>query len=290
MTDGEAVGIIAAQSIGEPGTQLTMRTFHTGGVAGLDITSGLPRVEELFEARVPKGSAIIAEIDGTVEISRDGDTRRVSITSIEIYQRRVRAARRRSKVLVENGQQVEPGTVLATPPEAQEESDDDGSQALVAADIVARHLRQRRDREGPHRRPLRGARAARLRHPGRLPPPRPRRRSIHAGQPLTEGPLNPQDILRIQGPDKVQIYLVEEVQKVYRSQGVTINDKHIEVIVRQMLRRVRVDVPGDSNLLPGELRRPLRVRDRERSRAGRGRRARDRAARPARGHQGLAEH
>jgi DNA-directed RNA polymerase subunit beta' len=251
VADGEAVGIIAAQSIGEPGTQLTMRTFHTGGVAGLDITSGLPRVEELFEARVPKGAAQIAEIDGIVEISRDGDIRRVKITSVEVYRDEFPLPKG-AKVLVESGQTVEPGTMLATPPKPKKAKGDE-TQALVTPDIVARtggqvaiekgrvvvlyEEREQRDYIIPA--------ASRLRvHDGDY---------IHAGQPLTEGPRNPQDILRIQGPEKVQQYLVEEVQKVYRSQGVSINDKHIEVIVRQMLRRVRVDSPGDSDLLPGEL-------------------------------------
>jgi DNA-directed RNA polymerase subunit beta' len=251
VTDGEAVGIIAAQSIGEPGTQLTMRTFHTGGVAGLDITSGLPRVEELFEARVPKGAAQIAEIDGIVEISRDGDTRRVKITSIEVYRDEFPLPKG-AKVLVENGQQVEAGTVLATTPKPKK-SAGDGVAALVAPEIVARTSGAVAIEKGRivvlyeerEQRDYVITAASRLKvHDGD---------SIHAGQPLTEGPLNPQDILRIQGPDKVQIYLVEEVQKVYRSQGVSINDKHIEVIARQMLRRVRVDVSGDSNLLPGEL-------------------------------------
>ncbi len=251
VADGEAVGIIAAQSIGEPGTQLTMRTFHTGGVAGLDITSGLPRVEELFEARVPKGAAQIAEIDGTVEISRDGDTRRMKITSAEIYRDEYPIAKG-IKALVENGQEVVPGTVLAGPAKRAKKAAD-GDQALAPTEIIARtsgqiaiekgrivilyEEREQRDYIIPA--------ASRLRvQNGDY---------IHAGQPLTEGPLNPQDILRIQGPEAVQIYLVEEVQKVYRNQGVSINDKHIEVIVRQMLRRVRVDSPGDSNLLPGEL-------------------------------------
>jgi DNA-directed RNA polymerase subunit beta' len=252
VTDGEAVGIIAAQSIGEPGTQLTMRTFHTGGVAGLDITSGLPRVEELFEARVPKGAAQIAEIDGTVEISRDGDIRRMKITSIEIYPEEHQLPKG-AKVVVENGQEVEPGTVLATLPKPRTKKGEEALALATAEDIVARtsgrvsvekgrvivlyEEREQRDYVIPA--------ASRLRvHDGDY---------IHAGQALTEGPLNPQDILRIQGPEAVQIYLVEEVQKVYRSQGVSINDKHIEVIVRQMLRRVRVDQSGDSNLLPGEL-------------------------------------
>jgi len=259
---GEAVGIIAAQSIGEPGTQLTMRTFHTGGVAGLDITSGLPRVEELFEARVPKGSAIIAEIDGTAELIRDGDRRTLRITSVEIYRDDYQLPKG-VKTQVKDGQEVEAGTVLAKMPAPKaaataakgKKIKDEEEQALVPAegDVIARtsgqvsiekgrisimfEERESRDYAIPA--------SARLRvHDGDY---------VHAGQPLTEGPLNPQDILRIQGPEAVQIYLVEEVQKVYRSQGVTINDKHIETIVRQMLRRVRVDSPGDTALLPGEL-------------------------------------
>jgi DNA-directed RNA polymerase subunit beta' len=256
VTHGEAVGIIAAQSIGEPGTQLTMRTFHTGGVAGLDITSGLPRVEELFEARVPKGAALIAEIDGVAEVSRDGDSPRVRIVSTETY-RDDYPLPKGARVVVKDGEEVQQGAVLATVPEPKKkkgETPADGDeQALVPGDIVARmsgqvvvekgrvsimfEERDFRDYPAPA--------SARLRvHNGDY---------VHAGQALTEGPLNPQDILRIQGPEAVQMYLVEEVQKVYRSQGVTINDKHIEVIVRQMLRRVRVDSPGDTGLLPGEL-------------------------------------
>ncbi len=253
VTHGEAVGIIGAQSIGEPGTQLTMRTFHTGGVAGLDITSGLPRVEELFEARVPKGSGIIAEIDGTAEIIRDGDMRSVKIVSAEIY-RDDYALPKGSKVLVKDGQDITQGTVLARLPEKGGAKGKEADRAVVAAgDIVARMSGQvsvAKDRlsilfEEREERAYPIPAAARLRvHDGDY---------VHAGFPLTEGPLNPQDILRIQGPEAVQIYLVEEVQKVYRSQGVTINDKHIEVIVRQMLRRVKVDHSGDTKMLPGEL-------------------------------------
>ncbi len=262
---GEAVGIIAAQSIGEPGTQLTMRTFHTGGVAGLDITSGLPRVEELFEARVPKGSAIIAEIDGTAELIRDGERRTLRITSVEMY-RDDYVLPKGAKAQVKDGQEVSVGDLLAkvpqpkaakeTKPAAKTKAKGKASKEVAEPaepDVVARtsgqvsvsrgkmsivfEERESRDYVIPA--------AARLRsQDGDY---------IHAGQALTEGPLNPQDILRIQGPEAVQIYLVEEVQKVYRSQGVTINDKHIETIVRQMLRRVRVDSPGDTALLPGEL-------------------------------------
>ena len=256
-----AVGIIAAQSIGEPGTQLTMRTFHTGGVAGIDITSGLPRVEELFEARVPKGASLIAEIDGTAEIQRDGDTRRLKIISAEVY-RDDYSLPEGAEILVKDGQEVEQGAVIARLPQSQEQAEDverapsagSGRALVPAGNILARiagHVsiesegrlsilfEEREEREYPI------PATARLRIQDSD--------YIHAGQTLTEGPLNPQDILRIQGPEAVQIYLVEEVQKVYRSQGVTINDKHIEVIVRQMLRRVRVDTPGDSALLPGEL-------------------------------------
>jgi DNA-directed RNA polymerase subunit beta' len=232
-----------------------MRTFHTGGVAGPDITSGLPRVEELFEARVPKGSALTSEMDGLVEITREGDTRRIKVVSAELY-RDDYALPEGAKLLVKNGETVEQGAVLAQPRRPKTKKGEE--QALVASgEVLARTggtvsvsgrgktralsitFEERDERE--YSVPA----AARLRvQEGE---------QIHAGQALTDGPLNPQDILRIQGPEAVQMYLVEEVQKVYRSQGVTINDKHIEVIVRQMLRRVRVDSPGDSELLPGEL-------------------------------------
>jgi len=261
----EAVGIIAAQSIGEPGTQLTMRTFHTGGVAGLDITSGLPRVEELFEARVPKGQALMAEIDGVVEIIREGETRRIKVVSTELYSDQYELPKG-AEVLVAADEWVDQGAVLASRPPAktggkgkkQEPAKQDEERALVEAhtdgDVVAR-IAGRVVFEGKRRllvvyeekeereylvpaasRILVGHGAA-----------------VKAGERLTEGPLNPQDILRIMGPEAVQLYLVEEVQKVYRSQGVNINDKHIETIVRQMLRKVRVDSPGDTAMLPGEL-------------------------------------
>ena len=257
---GEAVGIIAAQSIGEPGTQLTMRTFHTGGVAGIDITSGLPRVEELFEARVPKGAAIIAEIDGLAEIAREGAIRRVKIVSAELY-RDDYAIPDGAKALVKDGEEVEQGAPLvevpAPKPKGKKKKKDEETELAPVEQILARTggivalegkrkikslsvtFEERDERE--YNVPA----TSRLRIQDGD--------QVHAGQALTDGPLNPQDILRIQGPEAVQIYLVEEVQKVYRSQGVTINDKHIEVIVRQMLRRVRIDSPGDTDLLPGEL-------------------------------------
>lgn len=177
---GEAVGIIAAQSIGEPGTQLTMRTFHTGGVAGDDITHGLPRVEELFEARKPKGQALISEIDGHVSIVESKGTRKVVVRA------------------------------------------EDGEEKTYTVPYGARL----EVREGQF---------------------------ITAGDQITEGSLNPHDILRVKGVRAVQSYLVREVQEVYRSQGVEINDKHIEVVIRQMLRKVKVEDPGDTDLLPGGL-------------------------------------
>jgi len=252
---GEAVGIVAAQSIGEPGTQLTMRTFHTGGVAGVDITSGLPRVEELFEARVPKGGALISEIDGTAEIVREGDSRRIKVVSSELY-RDEYALPKGVEVVVEDEEWVERGALLARLPQSEKVEEDQEVTLPVAADsdvtarMAGRVMRGRSDRlsivyEEREEREYMVPPTARIRvETGQY---------VHAGQQLTDGAVNPQDILRVQGPEAVQLYLVEEIQKVYRSQGVNINDKHIEVIVRQMLRRVQVDSPGDTALLPGEL-------------------------------------
>jgi len=177
---GESVGIIAAQSIGEPGTQLTMRTFHTGGVAGEDITHGLPRVEELFEARKPKGQAVISETGGVVQISESRGKREITVTA------------------------------------------EDGSFESYAVPFGARL----RVRDG---------------------------QTVEAGEELTEGSVNPHDILKIKGARGVQLYLLHEVQKVYRLQGVDINDKHIETVIRQMLRKVKVEDAGDTDLLPGGL-------------------------------------
>jgi DNA-directed RNA polymerase subunit beta' len=181
VESGTAVGIMAAQSIGEPGTQLTMRTFHTGGIAGEDITHGLPRVTELFEARTPKGVAILAEIGGAVTFDEDADTGERFVVVVDgedevRYQLPVRA-----RIRVSEGDIIEPGTQL------------------------------------------------------------------------TEGPLDPKEVLNIQGVRSCQRYLVDQVQEVYRSQGVDIHDKHIELIVRQMLRRVRIVSPGEGPWLPAEL-------------------------------------
>ncbi|MHB1414373.1 MAG: DNA-directed RNA polymerase subunit beta', partial [Chloroflexota bacterium] len=237
VENGEAVGIIAAQSIGEPGTQLTMRTFHTGGVAGLDITSGLPRVEELFEARVPKGQAIISEIDGEVSVERTEDQRLLRITSVDVY-RDDYPLPADAQLAVEDGQQVDLGTVLATVGE-EEITARMAGMALLEGDRIVVQYEERDEREYPV------PPAARLRVESG--------QRVQAGDLLTEGAANPQDILRVKGREAVQRYMVDEVQTVYRSQGVTINDKHIEVIVHQMLRKVRVDNPGDTDLLPGDL-------------------------------------
>jgi DNA-directed RNA polymerase subunit beta' len=178
---GEAVGIIAAQSIGEPGTQLTMRTFHTGGVAGDDITQGLPRVVELFEARTPKGVAPISEAAGRVRIEETEKTKKLVVTPDDGSDETAFPISKRARLLVSEGEHVE------------------------------------------------------------------------VGQKLTVGATNPHDVLRILGQRAVQVHLVGEVQKVYNSQGVSIHDKHIEIIIRQMLRRVTIIESGDAELLPGEL-------------------------------------
>ncbi len=248
-----AVGIIAAQSIGEPGTQLTMRTFHTGGVAGTtDITSGLPRVEELFEARVPKGEAIISEIDGVVEVLEDGGQRLVRVSNVDTVVEEY-AIPAGAKAQVADGDHVVAGSVLAAVPDEDKKEDADES-AEISTELLSRIpgivrkkgrktlqvvFEDREDREYAI-----PAAARLLVSSGE---------AIDAGAQITEGAKNPQHILSIQGRDAVRRYMVDEVQKVYRSQGVNINDKHIEVITRQMLRRVRVDHPGDTGLLPGDL-------------------------------------
>jgi DNA-directed RNA polymerase subunit beta' len=250
---GEAAGIIAAQSIGEPGTQLTMRTFHTGGVAGQDITSGLPRVEELFEARNPRGMAVLTEIDGEVEIIETPDGREVKVADVEEFSESI-AIPSTHKPLVKTGDWVDVGTpILAvkkvsaaskgkkeTAPALPEEitASVAGTVKLTKAAIQVT-WEEREERVYP----ISAAAHIAVRSGDR----------VTAGTALTSGPKSPQDILRIEGHEAVQGYLIGEVQSVYRSQGVRIHDKHIEVIIRQMLRKVRVDNPGDTDLLPGEL-------------------------------------
>ena len=255
VAEGAAVGIIAAQSIGEPGTQLTMRTFHTGGVATEDITRGLPRVEELFEARLPKGVATISDIDGEVAIERADDHLKIVVSSVQSFAERI-AVPDGFTLLVSEGEEVAYGSVLARLEAGEEEPAEDSSEdggeivereifAHVAGQVsledgfVTVNFEETEERE--YSVPLT---AYLLVKPGD---------KISAGGQITEGSQNPQDVLRILGREAVQRYLVDEVQKVYRSQGVYINDKHIEVIVRQMLRRVRIEHAGDTDFLPGEL-------------------------------------
>jgi DNA-directed RNA polymerase subunit beta' len=188
---GEAVGVIAAQSIGEPGTQLTMRTFHTGGVAGKDIAGGLPRVVELFEARTPKGAARLARATGVLRLGED-EGKGIPVSVID-----------------EQGEEHEVVLPLG---------------ARTRADVV----------DGM---------------------------DVRAGDPITDGPFDPKELMEIKGIRETQVYLVEEVQKVYRDQGVSIHDKHIELIVRQMTRRVGVQEPGDTDFLPGERVDAKRFRD-----------------------------
>jgi DNA-directed RNA polymerase subunit beta' len=240
---GQAVGIIAAQSIGEPGTQLTMRTFHTGGVAGEDITQGLPRVEELFEARIPKGQAIMTEIDGTVEVVRTGADQPITVrvTHREAYDTPFKVTPQH-EVLVSNGDEVTEGQLLARQGEGDEVVE---IKAPSAGRITKRGTTLTLHSEDVDQREYAVPHSARLRAEDGD--------EVSAGDPLTEGSLNPKDLLQIKGVDTVQRFLVAEVQKVYRSQGVTIADKHVEIIVRQMLRKVTVDSAGDTDLLPSEL-------------------------------------
>jgi DNA-directed RNA polymerase subunit beta' len=245
---GAAVGIIAAQSIGEPGTQLTMRTFHTGGIAGAqgDITQGLPRVEELFEARIPKDKAEISEIDGVVEIVKDENTgvRTIRVVSSNVFfdeyhlpegsqvhvndQNKVLKDQVIALMPAENGN--EPVPVLARTE----------GEALINPDgLLSIRFEEREERSYP----IPAARNIVVNQG----------QKIQAGTPITAGQRGPQDVLRIQGREAVQMYVVKEVQRVYRNTGVYINDKHIEVIIRQMLRRVKVDEPGDTEMLPDDL-------------------------------------
>jgi len=250
-----AVGIIAAESIGEPGTQLTLRTFHTGGVAGLDITSGLPRIEELFEARTPKGQAIISEIDGTAEVIQNEEGRKIKITSSEVYRDDYKLPTG-WQATVTNGQWADIGTVIAAPAPDTKAAKTKEKSAVSAQEIqpiIARvsgevtikgkQISVSYEETDMREYPIPSS-AGILVENGQ---------QVKAGQQLSDGSINPHDILRILGKEAAQQYLVDEVQKVYRSQGVTINDKHIEVIVRQILTKVLIDSTGDTELVPEEL-------------------------------------
>ncbi len=239
---GTAVGIIAAQSIGEPGTQLTLRTFHTGGVASeSDITTGLPRVEEIFEARkTPKGEAVVAEIGGVVHIvesERYADQRLARIEHSEMVHEPYLIPEG-FEIVVEDGTEVKKGAPLAKKDEEEIVAQKSGRVRIEGNKVIVSHEEKEVvEIEIPS--------AARLLvadgdH-------------VEAGQPLTEGSLNPHKILRIQGREAAQLYLLSEVQQVYRSQGQNIHDKHFEIIIRQMLSRVKITHPGDTGFLPGDL-------------------------------------
>ncbi len=244
---GEAAGIVAAQSIGEPGTQLTLRTFHTGGVAsGDDITQGLPRVEELFEARNPKGEAVISEIDGVFDVFWEGELRMVSVTETRLIRHEIEIPDGH-ELIVADGDRVQADTAVARDTEENEIIAGSDGEAYFEDGVLIVRREESEDwtkQISPSAR-LRVAKGDR----------------VKAGQQLTEGSKNPKEVLRIQGREATQVYLLNEVQKVYRSQGVGIHDKHIEIILRQMLRRVTVLEPGDTEFLPGELIDHFELRD-----------------------------
>ena len=243
---GEAVGIIAAQSIGEPGTQLTLRTFHTGGVVEgehRDITHGLPRVQELFEARNPKGQAIISDMEGTAQILHEDGLRKIVVTATDVF-RDEYAIKYGYKILVEDGKEIDKGTVIAQRgSEGSPRFDQVVAQSNGRVIMEDKKITIYREERISHEYEV--ASAARIRVKSG--------QKVSAGEQLTEGSLNPHEVLRIQGREAVQMYLLEEIQKVYRSQGVMINDKHIEMIVRQMLSKVSVTSPGDTEFLLGEM-------------------------------------
>ena len=249
---GAAVGIVAAQSIGEPGTQLTLRTFHTGGVAATsaDITTGLPRVEEIFEARkMPKGEAVVAEISGMVHVRQSekyADMREVRIEHAEMVHDEY-VIPEDWKFVAKDETEVQIGDVLANKEKATIIAQHAGRVAVEKKEhkiIVSYEQREEVIEDIPTTSRLLVKDGAR----------------VEAGQPLTEGSLNPHRVLKIQGRDACQMYLMTEVQKVYRSQGQNIHDKHFEVIIRKMLSKVQVTRPGDTKYLPGDAVDRLEIR------------------------------
>ena len=238
VEQGEAVGIIAAQSIGEPGTQLTMRTFHTGGVARADITTGLPRVEELFEARAPKGAAEIADREGVVSIENTDNGRVLAITSTDVEQRVYPLDSGWDAALTDGDPVIKGKTPIAVGPEDLKlYSEIDGQFFLDSRTVYIRNEKEERIEV-----PVRVAYQIFVEDGDR----------VYPGQQLTDGAKDPHKVLLTQGREEVQRYIIDEVQKVYRSQGVNTNDKHIEVICRQMLRKVSITHPGDTDYLQDE--------------------------------------
>ena len=259
---GQAVGVIAAQSIGEPGTQLTMRTFHTGGIAGSDITTGLPRVQELFEVRPPKGAGVLTHIDGAVSVEEDANgSRRVRVT-YDDEERHEYALPDGAVCLVQPGEPIAEGNPLAVVVNPDSPADGGGlagagvvqeirsdyqGEAEVYADSVTVVWREEESRayDVSSQMNIKVTNG----------------QQVMAGDALVEGPLDLRELLDIRGLEGLQHYMVDEVQEVYRSQGVSIHDKHIEVILRQMLRRVEVESAGDTEFLPGDVIDKFRFQD-----------------------------
>jgi len=246
---GSTVGIIAAQSIGEPGTQLTLRTFHTGGVAaGGDITTGLPRVEELFEARkAPKGEAIISRIAGTAHViysEKYTDQRVVQVEQTELVSDTYEIPEDWT-IAVQDEDEVVSGAILASQDEAVIKAQHSGRTRIEDQKVIVSYeVKESEEYDIPTTSRL-------IVQEGE---------KVEAGQPITEGSLNPHTILRIKGRDACQQYLMKEIQKVYRTQGQNINDKHFEVIIHKMLGKVQIIRPGDSHYLPQDLVNRLEIR------------------------------
>ena len=246
---GSAVGIVAAQSIGEPGTQLTLRTFHTGGVAaGSDITTGLPRVEELFEARkMPKDEAVITEINGIARVlqsEKNPDQRTVQVEDIVLVSDDY-AIPEDWAIMVAEEDEIAKDAVIATHGETTITAKNAGRVRFEGERVIVSHedeLKELYEIPSTSRLSIKDG------------------QQVEAGQPLTEGSLNPHTILRIKGREETEVYLLKEIQQVYRAQGQNINDKHFEVIIRKMLSKVLITRPGDTRYLPQDLVDRLEIR------------------------------
>ena len=236
---GESVGVVAAQSIGEPGTQLTMRTFHSGGTSGDDITQGLPRVEELFEARQPKGEALMADIEGVVKITEQGDETIITITSLGAQSRQWSVTRAKLARGIKTGSKVKEGEPLFVSVEAEKVAAPFNGEVTIKDEVMT--LRGRVKEEWPYSVPM--AMTLDVQDGD----------TVVAGQQLTEGHLNVQKLFEVAGKREVQRYILREVQRVYAIQGEHINDKHLEIIVRQMMSRIRIKDSGDTDMPPSRV-------------------------------------